>query len=209
MTNDDTAVKLTQLLSAGKKTGYVLYDDIDKLLPADYDGGAELDLILSELSRNSIEVLEEPEADRTSKAEKDADFFDQLHGQSNEISGDGSPLQMYLHEIASTRHLTGKEEIELASRISHGEKQDSQDAMTQLFESNLRLVAATAMRLGSSSPEILDRIQDGNTGLMKAIQKFDYTRGFRFSTYAIWWVRRTIARSGLGKRSEHRHQGEL
>jgi RNA polymerase primary sigma factor len=209
MKNDDEAVKLTQLLSAGKTKGYVLYDDVDKLLSADCDGGAELDLILSELARNSVEVVEEPEADQTTKVENDGDYINQRAGHLSQTPGDVPPLQIYLREIASTRLLTGEEEMEFVRRIRHGEEQESQDATTQLFEANLRLVVATAMRLGGSDSGILNLIPEGNMGLMKAIQKFDYARGFRFSTYAIWWVRRTIARSGLVTHRERGEQGEL
>jgi RNA polymerase primary sigma factor len=191
---DDKAVQLNQLLRTGKTNGYVLYDDIDKLLPAGYEGGVELDDILSELVRNSIEVLEEPRSDRAKVFQKDDEFMDENeHENLSEHSGDLLPLQMYLREVSSPPHLTKEEEIELAKRISRDEK-DTEAAMRQLIEANLRLVVATARRYSSGGRDMLDLIQEGNKGLMKAVEKFNYKRGYRFSTYAIWWVRQSIIR---------------
>jgi RNA polymerase primary sigma factor len=186
MAIDDRAAKLEQLLQTGKAKGYVLYDDIDELLPAGYEGGVELDDILSELARNSVEVLEAPRSDRAKEFKEDDEFFDE-----------NNPLHWYLREVPSMPHLTGEEEIELAKRISRREK-DAENAMEQLIEANLRLVVETARHYSNSGRDMLDLIQEGNIGLMKAVEKFDYTRGYRFSTYAIWWVRQNIMRSMLG-----------
>jgi RNA polymerase primary sigma factor len=196
---DDTAGQLKELLHNGKTKGYILYDDIDKLLPVGYEGGVELDDILSELARNEIEVLEEPRPNRAKEFKEDDEFL-KGNEQYNltEHSGVFLPLQMYLREVRSTPHLPIEEEIELAKRIRCGEK-DTEAAMRELIEANLRLVVATARRFSSSGRGMLDLIQEGNIGLMKAAQKFDYTRGYRFSTYAIWWVRQTIIRSALAK----------
>jgi RNA polymerase primary sigma factor len=199
LANDDKAVQLKQFLHAGKTKGYILYDDIDRVLPPGYEGGVELDDILSELARNSIEVLEEPKAHGGKDFKNDDEFFDQIeHQDLSEHPGDLSALQMYLREIPSTPHLTREEEIELAKRISRGED-NTEDAMRRLVEANLRLVVATARRFASTGRSMLDLIQEGNIGLIKAIKKFNYTRGYRLSTYAIWWVRQTIIRSAPGK----------
>ena len=199
MAVNDKAGRLKQFLRTGKTKGYILYDDIDKLLPAGYEGGVELDDILSELARNSIQVLEEPCAVGANELKKDDEFFDENEHQNlSEYTGDLSALQMYLRELRSTPRLTGEEEIELAKRISRREG-DKEAAIRQLIEANLRLVVATARRFSSSGRDMLDLIQEGNNGLIKAIEKFDYTRGYRFSTYAIWWVRQSIIRSALGK----------
>ena len=102
MATDDKTLQLKRLLRTGKTKGYVLYDDIDALLPAGYEGGVELDEILSELARNSIEVLEEARAHRANKFKEDDEFFDE-----------NGPLEIYLREVRSTPHLTSEEEIEL------------------------------------------------------------------------------------------------
>jgi len=88
---------------------------------------------------------------------------------------------------------------ELIAKHIGRDEGDKEAAMTQLVEANLRLVVATARRYTSRGRGMLDLIQEGNISLMKAVEKFNYTRGYRFSTYAIWWVRQTIIRSALGK----------
>jgi hypothetical protein len=111
---DDKAGQLNELLRTGKTKGYILYDDIDKLLPVGYEGGVDLDDILSELARNNIEVLEEPRVDWAKEFKKDDEFLDESEHQNlSEHAGDLSALQFYLREVRSTPHLTSEEEIEL------------------------------------------------------------------------------------------------
>ena len=192
MTIEDKAEQLRQLVRTGKTKGYVLYDEIDELLPTGYEGGPELDDILSELARNGIEVLEEPRTERDKEFNKDDESLDENELQElSEQAGDALALQMYLREVLATPRLTREQEIELAKRISGG-GQDAEDAEKQLIEANLRLVVATAKRYRNRGRGLLDLLQEGNIGLMKAVKKFNYTRGYKFSTYAIWWVRRRL-----------------
>ena len=192
MTIEDKAEQLRQLVRTGKTKGYVLYDEIDELLPIGYEGGPELDDILSELARNGIEVLEEPRTERDKEFNKDDESLDENELQElSEQAGDALALQMYLREVLATPRLTREQEIELAKRISGG-GQDAEDAEKQLIEANLRLVVATAKRYRNRGRGLLDLLQEGNIGLMKAVKKFNYTRGYKFSTYAIWWVRRRL-----------------
>ena len=192
MTIEDKAEQLRQLVRTGKTKGYVLYDEIDELLPTGYEGGPELDDILSELARNGIEVLEEPRTERDKEFNKDDESLDEIELQElSEQAGDALALQMYLREVLATPRLTREQEIELAKRISGG-GQDAEDAEKQLIEANLRLVVATAKRYRNRGRGLLDLLQEGNIGLMKAVKKFNYTRGYKFSTYAIWWVRRRL-----------------
>ncbi|MGO8813858.1 MAG: sigma-70 family RNA polymerase sigma factor [Terriglobia bacterium] len=195
----DKGVQLRQLVHTGKMKGYVLYEDIDGLLPRGYEGGVELDDILSEFARNSIDVLEEPPMDRVEDVKSGDEFSDENedHNSSPPL-GELPAIQVYLREVSSTPHLTDEEEIELAKRISRDEG-DVEDLRRQLIEANLRLVVATARRFGHIGRDVLDLIQEGNNGLMKAVEKFDWRRGYKFSTYAIWWVRQTIIRSAPGK----------
>ena len=192
MTIEDKAEQLRQLVRTGKTKGYVLYDEIDELLPIGYEGGPELDDILSELARNGVEVLEEPRTERDKGFNKDDESLDEIELQElSEQAGAALALQMYLREVLATPRLTREQEIELAKRISGG-GQDAEDAEKQLIEANLRLVVATAKRYRNRGRGLLDLLQEGNIGLMKAVKKFNYTRGYKFSTYAIWWVRRRL-----------------
>ena len=192
MTIEDKAEQLRQLVRTGKTKGYVLYDEIDELLPIGYEGGPELDDILSELARNGVEVLEEPRTERDKGFNKDDESLDEIELQElSEQAGAALALQMYLREVLATPRLTREQEIELAKRISGG-GQDAEDAEKQLIEANLRLVVATAKRYRNRGRGLLDLLQEGNIGLMKAAKKFNYTRGYKFSTYAIWWVRRRL-----------------
>ena len=101
------------------------------------------------------------------------------------------PVKMYLKDIGKVPLLTQEQEIELAKRMAEGDEQ----AKSQLSESNLRLVVSIAKRYVGRGMQFLDLIQEGNFGLMKAVDKFDYTKGFKFSTYSTWWIRQSITRA--------------
>ena len=101
------------------------------------------------------------------------------------------PVRMYLKEIGQVKLLTADEEIELAKRVSEGDKK----AKDRLTEANLRLVVSIAKKYSGRGLHILDLIQEGNTGLIRAVDKFDYTKGNKFSTYATWWIRQAITRA--------------
>ena len=191
MGSNDNAERLKQLVKSAKTKGYVLYDEIDGLLPVDYLGGTELDDILLELARNGIEVLEEP------KVEQDRGLIDDgstdesgLRELVEEAAGDDAQLRMYLLQVMELPRLAREQETELTKRIS-----DGHDAEKRLIEANLRLVVATAKSYRGRGLGLLDLIQEGNIGLMRAANNFNYSRGYRFSTYAIWWIRRAIRSS--------------
>ena len=191
MTIEDKTEQLKQLVRAGKTKGYVLYDEIDELLPTGYEGGPELDDILSEFTGNGVEVLEEPRAERGKEVNEDESLNENEFQELIEQAGDDSAMLMYIREVQTLPHLTHQQEIELAKRISGG-GQEAEDAEKQLIEANLRLVVATARLYRNRGRGLLDLLQEGNIGLMQAVKKFNYTRGYRFSTYAIWWVRQSI-----------------
>jgi RNA polymerase primary sigma factor len=196
VTIEDKAEQLKQLVRAGRTKGYVLYDEIDPLLSAGYQGRPDLDDILSELARNGIEVRQEPKTERTRDFDEDDERLDDNELQELSDRFDDVPaVQMYLRELMTAPHLTREQEIELAKRISGG-GDDSEFAQDRLLEANLRLVVTIAKGYINRGRSLLDLIQEGNIGLMKAVKKFDYTRGFKFSTYAIWWVRQTINEPG-------------
>ncbi len=191
VTIEGKAERLKQLVRAGKTKGYVLYDEIDELLPNDYEGGTELDDILSELAGDGVEVLQEARAERDKEFNEDESLNENELQELSEEAGDNSAVQMYIREVLTLPRLTHEQEIELAKRISSGGR-NAEDAEKQLIEANLRLVVITARRYRNRGRGLLDLLQEGNIGLMNAVRKFNYTRGYRFSTYAIWWVRQTI-----------------
>ncbi|MFW6238781.1 MAG: RNA polymerase sigma factor RpoD, partial [Halanaerobiales bacterium] len=106
-------------------------------------------------------------------------------------AGIDDSVRMYLKEIGQVDLLTPEEEIELAKRIEEGDE----EAKQKMIEANLRLVVSIAKKYMGSGMSFLDLIQEGNTGLMKAVEKFDYTKGYKFSTYATWWIRQAVTRS--------------
>ena len=149
------------------------------------------------------EELEDADEDELSEEDKEAASFTDL---SKMVVGEvkvNDSVKMYLKEIGKVDLLTAKDEIELAKRIVAGnapdatewEKEDGQEAKNQLITANLRLVIAIAKHYVGRGMHFLDLIQEGNMGLIKAVEKFDYTKGFKFSTYATWWIRQAITRA--------------
>ena len=188
----DKAEKLKQLVRTGLSNGYVLYDEIDELLPIGSAGGTELDDILAELTRNGIEVLEVPMGKHAEEPNEEHELLDENDlREIDEQAGEAAPLQMYLREVIALPELTREQEIDLAKRIKGG-GHGAEEAEKQLVEANLRLVLKTAKRFRGRGRAVLDLVQEGNAGLIKAVERFDHTRGYKFSTYAIWWVRRRI-----------------
>jgi RNA polymerase primary sigma factor len=149
----DKSEQLKQLLTMGKTRGFVLYDEIDELLPSGYEGGAKLDTIFSELARNGVEVVEEPVGREKDFIQDDRFLREKEFQDFSEQFGDSAPVQMYPREALTTPHITREREIELAKRISYGE-QDAEDALRQLIEANLWVVVAPAKRHRSRGPDL-------------------------------------------------------
>lgn len=175
-----------ELVRLGKDNGYVTYEMLaDSLKGLELDADS-LDDLYNTLTENSIEILSD--GDETSS---DAS---QLLLTDNELTKDlniNDPVRMYLKEIGQIRLLTLPEELELADRIEQGDE----EAKNILAEANLRLVVSIAKRYVGRGMLFLDLIQEGNMGLMKAVEKFDVSKGYKFSTYATWWIRQAITRA--------------
>lgn len=180
---DDKATGLKKLIESGKRKGYVLYDDIDELLPENYEWGREIDDLLSSIEGAGIEILDEPKI---------------ASGQTRQPSGEATdpddPVQVYLVELAKIPQLTREAEIELA-KVIQGGGQEAEAAKCQLVEANLQLVVSIAKRYANRGVHLLDLTQEGNTALMNAVENFGNNRGYKFSTYVTWWVRQSIIRT--------------
>lgn len=180
-----------QLLEQGKKRHALTYKDItERLAPFDQDP-EQIDEFFEVLAEQGIEVVNENE-DSLPLAEEDPDDF-QFDEDLSLPPGVkiNDPVRMYLKEIGRVPLLSAEDEIELAKRIEQGDE----EAKRRLAEANLRLVVSIAKRYVGRGMLFLDLIQEGNMGLIKAVEKFDHDKGFKFSTYATWWIRQAITRA--------------
>lgn len=179
-----------QLVDAGKKRGALTYSEIaDRLAPFE-QSSEQMDAFYEYLADHNIDVLEEPDHPDLEQTAKEEEF------DLNDLSVPpgvkiNDPVRMYLKEIGRVDLLSAKEEIELAKRIEEGDE----EAERRLAEANLRLVVSIAKRYVGRGMLFLDLIQEGNMGLIKAVEKFDYQKGYKFSTYATWWIRQAITRA--------------
>ena len=190
-TSEDANKKVQEILTKAKEKGQITYgelavqlgdinpEQIDKVFDAFEEFG--VDVLKDDLEEPDIEDLEEVE---------DVKIED-----INSMSFDGinidDPVRMYLREIGKIPLLTFEEELDLAKQVLEG----SEDAKQKLAESNLRLVVSIAKKYVGRGMLFLDLIQEGNMGLIKAVEKFDYKKGYKFSTYATWWIRQAITRA--------------
>ena len=188
----ETQKKIEALIKRGRDRGFITYSEIIFAFPHVEDDIALLEDLYHHLEEANIEVIETrdlletpEETDATGKKKKDL---------RHEVEAESSDsVQMYLREIGRISLINADQEKEFARRIEKGD----QEAREKLAQANLRLVVSIAKRYVGRSPHLtlLDLIQEGNLGLFKAVEKFDYRRGFKFSTYATWWIRQAITRA--------------
>ena len=179
-----------KLLALGKKQGYVTYEQLaDQLKGLDVDSDT-LDELYNFLVENDIDIVSEDGSDDASGEEITQDMSVENLTLSKDVKIN-DPVRMYLKEIGRINLLTSDEEFEYAKRAEEGDE----EAKRLLAESNLRLVVSIAKRYVGRGMLFLDLIQEGNIGLMKAVDKFDPTKGYKFSTYATWWIRQAITRA--------------
>jgi len=178
--------QIKELIEKGKKQGILTYQEImDALQEIDLTP-EQIDEIYDRLGGLGIEIIPESEMEN---AEEEPDLDVDL--SVPEGVGIDDPVRMYLKEIGRVPLLTAEEEVELAKRIEQGDE----EAKRRLAEANLRLVVSIAKRYVGRGMLFLDLIQEGNLGLIKAVEKFDYRKGYKFSTYATWWIRQAITRA--------------
>jgi RNA polymerase primary sigma factor len=183
--SDDSAHKLDKLIARGKDKGFVTYDEILKEFPTIENDILFLDELYEKLHNSGVDILE-------SGGLLDVQAEEKGYGYGKGDSAYDS-IQMYLKEIGQYPLISGSMEKELAKRIEAGDE----DAKNLLMKANLRLVVSIAKKYANRSPDLtlLDLIQEGNLGLYKAVEKFDWTKGYKFSTYATWWIRQAITRA--------------
>ncbi|WP_044894767.1 RNA polymerase sigma factor RpoD [Bacillus alveayuensis] len=182
-----------QLVELGKKRGVLTYEEIaERMANFDLDPD-QVDEYYEYLSEQGIDIVgesdldDDPDLDDLDK-EEEFDLNDLTVPPGVKIN---DPVRMYLKEIGRVPLLSAEEEIELAKRIEQGDE----EAKRRLAEANLRLVVSIAKRYVGRGMLFLDLIQEGNMGLLKAVEKFDYRKGYKFSTYATWWIRQAITRA--------------
>ena len=182
------------LIAKGTETGYITYEQLATALKGlDLDSDALDDLYNSLMEANIQVVTDEELAGDDADAVEDAGGIEDLL-QDSTLAKEltiNDPVRMYLKEIGKISLLTLEEETELSARIVAGDE----EAKNKLAESNLRLVVSIAKRYVGRGMLFLDLIQEGNIGLMKAVEKFDAEKGYKFSTYATWWIRQAITRA--------------
>ena len=187
MATQDKKQVLKELLESGKQKGRLTTKEIsDALEELDYDV-EQVDKLYDTFEAYNIEIVEDDGGESIAPASNEE--------LESVLSADGisidDPVKVYLKEIGRVPLLSAEEEVELAIRMSEGDVA----AKKRLSEANLRLVVSIAKRYVGRGMQFLDLIQEGNLGLIKAVEKFDHTKGFKFSTYATWWIRQSITRA--------------
>lgn len=214
--------RVRSLISIGRKKGYVSHKDIEQCLPSEYWSAEILDNVFTNMNELGIQVVEDPSQVSRKSVQKDRNS---ATGRNSSIDDDGAlsadgasgeytaavdeapayveelgrmedvplsdPVRMYLREIGKVPLLSSAKERELAIRVEAGDK----EAKQQIIDANLRLVVSIAKKYIGRGMLFLDLIQEGNLGLIRAVEKFDYRKGFKFSTYATWWIRQAITRA--------------
>lgn len=201
VTKPDKRTVLKEILEKGKQQGKLTTKEIfDIMGEIDFDP-EQLERMYDQLEKEGIEIVEDLVEDITDisdieiskmeKADLDGGDDSDLDVVSTDSIAIDDPVKVYLKEIGRVPLLSSEEEIELAVRIKNGDVA----AKKRLSEANLRLVVSIAKRYLGRGMQFLDLIQEGNLGLIKAVEKFDHTKGFKFSTYATWWIRQAITRA--------------
>ncbi len=188
---------LDELYEYAKTKGTLTYQEINERIGNSYVDPEVLDKVLDKLESLGVSVVDANEIASDAEETTDNNMADDF-SETDNISAD-DPVRMYLKEIGRIPLLTSEEEIEVAKQLVESDDPEVRaEAKRRLSEANLRLVVSIAKKYvgrSKNSMGLLDLIQEGNLGLIKAVEKFDYTKGFKFSTYATWWIRQAITRS--------------
>lgn len=188
---------IRNLIEQGRRAGKLTSTEISDAMEESSRviDAEQMEKLYEELESNGIEVVDDDATDMSAVADMGEEGMDDFE---DTVTSDGitidDPVKVYLKEIGRVPLLTPDEEVQLALDIQKGGK-DGERAKQRLSEANLRLVVSIAKRYVGRGMQFLDLIQEGNLGLIKAVEKFDYTKGYKFSTYATWWIRQAITRA--------------
>ena len=183
--SDERIIKIVEI---GKAKGVLKYAEIAEYIDDAHAAHEQIDKLYEALEEQNIDVLDDEIEKEVPKIEEETVDFELSMPENINID---DPVRMYLKEIGKVPLLSANEEVELAKRMGEGD----QEAKRKLAEANLRLVVSIAKRYVGRGMLFLDLIQEGNLGLIKAVEKFDYQKGYKFSTYATWWIRQAITRA--------------
>jgi RNA polymerase primary sigma factor len=212
---EESVAMIEQLLEMARKQGYLTYSDILEAFPQPELAVVDVDQLYATLQQEGVKVVESP-AELEAGLGADDEVFTDLPDLADIAFDD--PVRMYLQEIGQVPLLTAEQEVELAKAMEAGDaarlrldreeyssgrerfdlervNQAGCDARKHLIQANLRLVVSIAKKYTSYGLTMMDLVQEGNIGLMRAVEKFDYTKGHKFSTYATWWIRQAITRA--------------
>ena len=190
--NEITSQKVATILNKAKENGKITYGELaNELVDINAE---EIDKVFDEFEKMGVDILkddveEEPDIEDLEEVEEIP--LEEINVNTLEGTNVDDPVRMYLREIGKIPLLTYEQELELAKRVL----ENDEEAKQKLAESNLRLVVSIAKKYVGRGMLFLDLIQEGNMGLIKAVEKFDYTKGYKFSTYATWWIRQAITRA--------------
>jgi len=187
---------IRSIIHQGQEQGFISVQDIENQIPIELWEPQILETIYTNLEQLDIDVIDTREEEEKEKEEEGAPQSESLIDEDLELGkledvSITDHVRMYLKEIGKTPLLKADEEIELAKRVEQGDEK----AKEQLIKANLRLVVSVAKKYMNRGMHLLDLIQEGGLGLMKAVDKYDWRKGFKFSTYATWWIRQAITRA--------------
>lgn len=188
----DRKLEIRKLLRRGKEQGFITQDEILAIFPTPEKEINEVDDLYLKLLNEGVDVFDTTEIDVSDLTKSVSELEKELEGLATLEEGYLSdPVRMYLREIGRVSLLTYEEEVSLAKRVEKNDKR----AREKLINANLRLVVSIAKKYVNRGLTLLDLIEEGNIGLMRAVEKYDWRRGYKFSTYATWWIRQAITRA--------------
>ena len=188
----DVKLELRKLIKRGKEQGFVTQDEILSVFPEPENHIGEIDDLYLKLLNEKVDVFDTTELDAAEISKSVSELEKELERLATQEEGYLSdPVRMYLREIGRVPLLTYEEEVALAKRVEKGDRR----ARERLINANLRLVVSIAKKYVNRGLTLLDLIEEGNIGLMRAVMKYDWRRGYKFSTYATWWIRQAITRA--------------